>query len=340
MQDRFVGDVGDFGKYGFLRALASGDGREPGLKVGVVWFWVPNKNSGSAGKVTEYLKKEHKYKNCDPELFDALNRLVTDGRRQVASVSSESILPANSVFFGRAVAVGDDARERWHGEALATTAGCDLVFLDPDNGVAPESVGRNQAKAVHYVFRHEIGQYLDRGQSVIVYHHLGRHERHADQILGLLSALDQSWPEGCRPFAVRFHPYVARVFVVLPTLRHAATLRVRTERFVGGPWGAHFDLCVFETRSRLANLRDEILRVAAQHGAGNVSLFGSVARGTETADSDVDLLVDIVGETSPWFPGSLVADLQELIGRPVHVVIRRSLSPFIREAVLKEAEPL
>ena len=78
--------------------------------------------------------------------------------------------------------------------------------------------------------------------------------------------------------------------------------------------------------------REDILRIAARHGAGNVRLFGSVARGEET--------IDITGETTPWFPGSLVADLEQLLTRPVQVVIRRSLSPLIRDSVLRDAVPL
>jgi hypothetical protein len=91
---------------------------------------------------------------------------------------------------------------------------------------------------------------------------------------------------------------------------------------------------------QLRDRREEILRLAAKHGAGNVCVFGSVARGEETPDSDVDLLVDVAGEPSPWFPGGLVADLEELLGRRVQVIIRRSLSEFIRESVLKDASPL
>lgn len=90
----------------------------------------------------------------------------------------------------------------------------------------------------------------------------------------------------------------------------------------------------------LRGKREEALRIAARHGAGNVFVFGSVARSEESPDSDVDLLVDVVGETSPWFPGGLVADLEELLGRKVQVVIRRSLSPLIQESVLKDASPL
>jgi uncharacterized protein len=94
------------------------------------------------------------------------------------------------------------------------------------------------------------------------------------------------------------------------------------------------------TGQRIRERRDEILRVAASHGAGNVRLFGSVARAEDTLESDVDLLVDVTGETTPWFPGSLVADLEQLLGRRVQVVIRRSLSPLIRDSVLREAVPL
>jgi predicted nucleotidyltransferase len=93
-------------------------------------------------------------------------------------------------------------------------------------------------------------------------------------------------------------------------------------------------------REQIQQRREEVLRVAAGHGAGNVRLFGSVARGEETPESDVDLLIDVTGETTPWFPASLIADLEQLLRRPVQVVIHRSLSPLIRDAVLRDAVPL
>ena len=68
--------------------------------------------------------------------------------------------------------------------------------------------------------------------------------------------------------------------------------------------------------------------------------FSAVVRGEDTPESDVDLLVDVTGDTTPWFPGSLATDLEQLLGQRVQVVIRRSLSPLIREAVLREAVPL
>jgi predicted nucleotidyltransferase len=90
----------------------------------------------------------------------------------------------------------------------------------------------------------------------------------------------------------------------------------------------------------IESLRGEILNLAAKHGAGNIEVFGSVARREETVDSDIDLLVDVVGRTTPWFPGGFVADLEALLGRRVQIVIRRALSPLVRNSVLKDARPL
>jgi len=86
--------------------------------------------------------------------------------------------------------------------------------------------------------------------------------------------------------------------------------------------------------------REEILRIAARHGATNVRVFGSVARGTAGPDSDLDLLVDVTGETSPWFPGGLTADLEDLLGCHVDVATERTLHRRIRDRVLVEARSL
>ena len=87
-------------------------------------------------------------------------------------------------------------------------------------------------------------------------------------------------------------------------------------------------------------VREKIREIAARHGAGNLEVFGSAARGELRPDSDIDLLLDIVGQTTPWFPGGLALDLEELLGRPVQLVIRRSLSPLIRNSVLRDSRPL
>ena len=84
----------------------------------------------------------------------------------------------------------------------------------------------------------------------------------------------------------------------------------------------------------------KILEIAKRHGVTRVGVFGSVARGEVRPTSDVDLLVDVGPNASAWFPGGLVADLEELLGMPVQVVTERGLSDLLREHVLSEAIPL
>jgi hypothetical protein len=86
--------------------------------------------------------------------------------------------------------------------------------------------------------------------------------------------------------------------------------------------------------------RDEILRIAARHGVGSVRVFGSFARDDAREDSDLDLLVEVTGPTTPWFPGGLVADLEALLGRRVDVVELEGLRGSLRERVLRDSRPL
>ncbi|MDV2992357.1 MAG: hypothetical protein N4J56_002011 [Chroococcidiopsis sp. SAG 2025] len=86
--------------------------------------------------------------------------------------------------------------------------------------------------------------------------------------------------------------------------------------------------------------REEILQIAAKHGAYNVRIFGSVARGEASENSDIDLLIDVAENHSRWFPGGLLADLEDLLGCKVDIVIENGLHQLIREQVLLEAVPI
>ena len=86
--------------------------------------------------------------------------------------------------------------------------------------------------------------------------------------------------------------------------------------------------------------REEILLIAARHGAKDVRVFGSAARGYGGVDSDVDFLVSTRGETSPWFPAALVAELEGLLERKVDVVTEDGLYWLLRRRILREARPL
>ena len=92
-----------------------------------------------------------------------------------------------------------------------------------------------------------------------------------------------------------------------------------------------------EIRKLLKSKREEILDIATQHGAYNVRVFGSVARGEADEKSDIDLLVDLGENISPWFPVRLIRELEQLLGRKVDIVTEKGLKQRIKERVLEEA---
>ena len=86
--------------------------------------------------------------------------------------------------------------------------------------------------------------------------------------------------------------------------------------------------------------KEQILALAAKHGALNVRVFGSVANGTADQDSDVDFLVDLEQDRSLFDLGGLLMDLQQLLNRNVDVVTENGLHWYIKDRILSEAKPL
>lgn len=90
----------------------------------------------------------------------------------------------------------------------------------------------------------------------------------------------------------------------------------------------------------LTRLRGQILALAARHGARNVRVFGSVARGEADAASDIDFLVDFEPGRSLLDLAALLVDLEDLLGHRVEVVTEPGLKARIRQRVLAEAVPV
>ena len=93
-------------------------------------------------------------------------------------------------------------------------------------------------------------------------------------------------------------------------------------------------------RQRLQNLRPEVLAVARRHGATNLRIYGSIAKGQEHSGSDLDLLVDLAADRSLLGLIRLRQDLEDLLGCPVDVTEAEMLHPLIRSEILNQALPL
>jgi hypothetical protein len=90
----------------------------------------------------------------------------------------------------------------------------------------------------------------------------------------------------------------------------------------------------------LRQKREEILRIASRHGVKAIRVFGSVARGEAGTESDIDFLIEVGGPTTPWFPGGLVVDLEEVLGHRVSVIEADAIREPLRRSILKEAVSL
>ena len=94
------------------------------------------------------------------------------------------------------------------------------------------------------------------------------------------------------------------------------------------------------TLEDIRRLRPQIMALAQQCRAREISVFGSLARGDMKADSDIDFLVDFEEEYSLLDHARLLYMLEDLLGRKVDVVPRRALRPFLGDAVTSEAQEL
>ena len=86
--------------------------------------------------------------------------------------------------------------------------------------------------------------------------------------------------------------------------------------------------------------RQKILDLAKKRGGSNVRLFGSVVRGEDAGESDIDFLVTFSAGTTLFDRGGLIVDLREFLGCDVDVVSDKAVHPLIRNKVFRSAIPL
>jgi len=92
-----------------------------------------------------------------------------------------------------------------------------------------------------------------------------------------------------------------------------------------------------EIDKTLREKRDRILAITRQHGARNVRVFGSIARGEGKRDSDLDVLVELELGRSLLDIIAIKQDLEDLLNTKVDVVTEAAVSPYIRDQVLRQA---
>ena len=205
MQDRWVGDIGDFGKYGLLRAICGApQARVKGIELGIVWCYngtVPKQNW--APICTSY-----EYRHLDPPLFDVLERFCGQNST-IAQIEDPNnpILPTN-IFYGEPLFQNQrpghwnllkrDRADRWLRDGIEATVNANVIFLDPDTGIAPDGEAREDegkngpraARKAEYVYSDEIMRFAGNCESLIIYQHMDQ-SHPPDQIRSIVRRLQE-----------------------------------------------------------------------------------------------------------------------------------------------------
>lgn len=251
MRHPYVGDVGDFGKYGLLRALSTTDG----MSLGVVWYLTDCTEHNNDGKHDGYLKggstrSRALFRDCDPELYERMAAIRNEQQLSIEMVQDGSVLPKGTVFFGTPVpafqgrATGLETtetrwkrRDEWHSQARIAMCNANLVFTDPDNGISFDSQEPRGSKPSHkHSYWTEINDYLENGKCVVAYHHLGR--QHGGHLVHIRQCLARIRRLGFSVWAVHYRRGTARAFFIIPNANNRQSLLERSRTFAE-TWRQH-----------------------------------------------------------------------------------------------------
>ena len=250
MQNRYSGDIGDYSKFVLLRKLFSAEA----YRIGLVWYLHPDETHSNDGRHIDYLEQPA-YLDCDADLIQGLSK-VTQNQRHTQALQAARLLPNHPVYFsepldfhlrypGRQAEHRQQrrvARSRWLQRAVQAVSDCNVVVLDPDNGLEIESCRQtHQGRAGKYAYYHEVEDFYRDKAVCVIYQHLHRRGSHQDQMRTRAQALKQRLSSGDRVFAIRYAPYTPRAYLMIASAEAATAVRASLEDFTGSLCGAGWD---------------------------------------------------------------------------------------------------
>ena len=178
MQEKYVGDTPDFGKYALLRAFCVGSDDHPPLRLGVNWYLTlgheVDKEDNTDGEKRHHASKSDAFKLIDPDLWHRLDEFQHRHNRTIAGIEKAGVLPADTLYFSEPLTLASfpqkeraKARAGWVERGIAALAEADVVFVDPDNGFETPSQVRQRKTGPKYVFYDEVTAYVANGQSLV-----------------------------------------------------------------------------------------------------------------------------------------------------------------------------
>ena len=262
MQDRYVGDVGDFGKYGLLDFISS----ETKLKLGVNWCLTsPTQKEikSDDGKFYDYLLSGTKYetegkvskkyaqriKECDEQLYNKLQKIIIDWLDQgknpeyrcMMRIEDGKILPTRTIFYSRSL--NKTNRKEWLNNGIHSLSENELIFFDPDNGIADDGIYvKDEGKSPKHIYCKEIRDYFENGQSLVIYQHANRTRKFnevlkdkKDNLIKNLGKINYN-----QIICLRYKRGSARAFFIIMQQKHSDSIEKAVVNFLE-VWKRHFE---------------------------------------------------------------------------------------------------
>ncbi len=233
MKNQYIGDIGDYGKYGLLRHLSG-----KGIRIGVNWYLTKDDPPGFTAE-TKYLKIPE-FRAYDEELYDKMQELAPLKDKTVCMIKESGLFPdiifydglLNTDAFPREERKAE--RDKWHQAAMKELGDVEFVFLDPDNSLSRD-VDIDKKGSQKYILPSEIEDYfLNMKKDVLYYHHRPRkNEAEWMKDKTIMAGLP-----GAKLLAVSAHRWVNRAYIFVVHEKRAELYREAIDGFLSEKWGA------------------------------------------------------------------------------------------------------
>ncbi|MDR7855742.1 hypothetical protein [Tissierella sp.] len=238
MQDRYAGDVGDFGKIGLLQKIS-----ESGLSIGVNWYltYKPEEHNKADGKHIGYLTNSQ-FKDCDDKLLKSLYT-ITNGTRSVEALEKANLIP-NANYYNKLLKPGNDKnfdRLEWFRSSLEELSESDIIFCDPDNGLIVKSVSQKSVNSDKYILHDELVSYYQVGKSIIFYNHRCR-EKENVYLQRFQPLMQRSELMGAEWRGLKYVRGTIRDYIFILQDKHTAAVDIVIKNMMKTNWNKHFSV--------------------------------------------------------------------------------------------------
>ena len=237
MQNKYVGDIGDFANNGLLRWLCGKREDLPSdrlrtLSLGVVWYLNKDSSNNDGG-----IDMKEELRKCDPLLFAKLTRIRRAG---VVRFRQSGILPSAQFYeksivppFRSSSAKQVVFRKKWLSDAMLKTWGKEIIFLNPDKGIASVEKDPQTPPGREHTYVSEIRRFTEAGKSLVAYHHAA-HVSHEMQLVYLILSLKSEL--GLEEVRVLSFANSPRFYFLLIQPNHKDIINKRIRSFAISDW--------------------------------------------------------------------------------------------------------